>query len=526
MTRLARVFAGLLAAGALLQGQPKPEPPRPKLILAITVDQFRADYLTRFRGAYRAGLDRMLREGAVYTNCHYEHFPTVTAVGHATFLTGATPSVSGIVGNEWFDREAGRQVTSVADANYQTLGATSRDAASPRRLLVSTLGDELKMAGKGVKVVGVSFKDRSAILPAGRMADAAYWFDNRSGNFVTSTYYMAALPRWVEQFNAGRAADRFAGAEWRPVDETPGRPAAKPFRTMAAKADADYWGSLQATPYSNELIAQMAERAIENERLGSHEGVDLLAVSFSGNDYVGHKLGPDASEVRDMAIRTDRLLGRLFDYAEARAGKGAVLAVLTADHGVAPLPEVMAARRMPGGRFPELIVNEMLQARLSEIYGEGKWIAGRSGPSPYLNHHLIAEKKLDLAEVRRRAAAIVRGIAHIARVWTLDELAAGPAPRDQIDARVLRGLYPPRAADLYFVTEPYWMFEDEGTTHGTPYSYDSHVPLLIWGSGVRPGRHARRVAVNDIAPTLATMLEVETPSGSVGNPLVEVLGTQ
>jgi predicted AlkP superfamily pyrophosphatase or phosphodiesterase len=515
-----RIFAALSAAAAVL-GQPRPEHPRPKLILAITVDQFRADYLTRFRSHYRFGLDRMLREGAVYANCHYEHFPTVTAVGHATFLTGATPSIHGIVGNEWFSRELGRQVTSVSDANYTTLGAPGREAASPRKLLVSTIGDEMKMSGKGGKVIGISFKDRSAILPVGRMADAAYWFDNRSGNFVSSTFYMTALPRWVEEFNKSRSADRFVGAEWRPLDES--NPGAKPFKKLAGQADAAYWGSLQSTPYSNELIAQMAERAIENERLGAREGIDLLAVSFSGNDYVGHRLGPDAAEVRDISIRTDRLLGRLLEVAEAHAGKGNVLAVLTADHGVAPLPEVMAERRMPGGRLPEQVVSETLQARLGEIYGEGTWVAGRSGPSPYLNHHLIAERKLDLAEVRRRAAEIVRGIAHIARVWTLDELAAGPAPRDQVDARVLRGLYPPRAADIYFVTEPYWMFEDEGTSHGSPYAYDSHVPLLVWGTGVRAGRHPRRVEVNDIAPTLATMLDIETPSGSVGQPLMEVL---
>ncbi|MGH9671587.1 MAG: alkaline phosphatase family protein [Bryobacteraceae bacterium] len=519
MKQLFRHACGVLAAAVLAAAT---DAPRPKLVLAIMVDQFRYDYLTRFRSAYTAGFDRLLREGAVFTNAYYEHFPTVTAIGHSTFLTGATPSISGIVGNEWYDRELRRQVTSVFDPAAQTLDASGKEAASPRRLMVSTIGDELKMAGRGAnKVIGISFKDRSAILPVGRMADAAYWFDTHTGNFVTSTYYMSALPAWVRRVNDGRASNRYAGLEWRSI-EKPDTPA---FRIMAP-AGPELYATLQKSPFANELILHLAEQAIEAEHLGRHAETDVLAVSLSANDYIGHEVGPDDPRVRDISIRTDRLLGRLMDFAESRAGKGNVLLVLTADHGVSPLPELMQKRRMPGGRLAEDLVVKTLEQALSAIYGEGPWVVGKSGPSPYLNHELIGRKKLELAGVRRRAAEIVRGIPHVARVYTLDQLLEGRTPDDQVDRRVLRGIYPPRAADLYFVTEPYWMFEDEGTTHGSPYGYDAHVPVIFHGGAIRAGRHHRKVAVNDIAPTLATLLEIEPPAGSVGQVLTEVFSTR
>lgn len=510
-----------LAASAVAQIQP-PRPPaaRPKLVLAIVVDQFRYDYLLRFRSGYTSGLARLLREGAVFTNAFHEHFPTVTAVGHATFLSGALPTVSGIVGNEWYDRATGRQVTSVSDSSVELLGSAGGAGASPRRLLVSTLVDELKMSGRGEsKAIGVSMKDRSAILPVGHMADAAYWFDSRSGNFVSSTYYFPELPSWVRQFNDSRHVDRFAGAVWTAIEA----PGGKPFRTMAATAGVDLYGSLQRSPYGNELVAGFAERAIEAEQLGRHAGVDLLAVSFSANDYIGHALGPDAPEVRDISIRTDRLLGRLFQFAESRVGAGNLLVALTADHGVAPMPEVMQKRKMPGGRLPEEAVIDQVKARLSQLYGEGNWVAGKSGPAPYLNEDLIRQRKLDPAAVRRMAAEAAREVPHVARVYTRDQLLSGQLPDDPIDRRMRNGAHPTRLSDLFIVPEPYWVFEDEGTSHGTPYNYDAHVPVILMGPGVRAGRYHRRVAVNDIAPTLATLLGVETPAGSTGRVLEEAL---
>ncbi|MBM3813822.1 MAG: alkaline phosphatase family protein [Acidimicrobiia bacterium] len=512
-----------ILAAALLPAQRTAPPARTKLILALVVDQFRYDYLTRFRDQYNSGIDRMLRTGAVFTNAHYEHFPTVTAIGHATFLSGATPSISGIVGNEWYDRVLKRQVTSVFDPDHKQIGAGDAAGASPRNLLVSTIPDELKMSGRAPsKAFGLSIKDRSAILPVGRMADGAFWFDNKTGNFVSSTYFYEKLPAWVEEFNRSRVADKFLGSVWGSIED----PKAKPFLAMAPQLEEKYWGAMQRTPFGNDLLELLAERAVEAEKLGQGPGTDLLAVSFSSNDYVGHDEGPDSPLVRDISIRTDRVLGKLFAFLDKKIGMQNVLVVMTADHGVAPLPEVMQKRKMPGGRIPEKVVHGKVEERLARLYGEGKWVVGKSGPAPYLDHELIAAKKLDLIEVRKQAAEAVREIPQIYRVYTRDQLASGTTLEDQVDRRVRAGFNPWRAGDLFIVIQPYWLFEEKGTSHGTPYNYDSHVPVIFMGPGIKPGRFHGRAAVNDIAPTLATLLDVETPSGSVGRVLEEALAAR
>lgn len=311
------IFAALLLSSSLEAQLVK----QPKLVVAIVVDQFRYDYLTRFRSSYSGGFVQLLTKGAVFTNANYNHFPTVTAVGHSTVLSGATPSVSGIVGNEWFDRTTSGPVTSVSDATVHLLGASSA-ASSPRRMLVSTLGDEMKIVNPQVKVVGISLKDRAAILPVGRMADAAYWFDNRSGNFVSSTYYFPALPAWVEGYNKSRPGDKFANTEWM----------GKKFEGPGEALNA----SLAASPWGNELIESFAEAAVHQEKLGQRGVTDLLSVSFSSNDYVGHAVGPDDPKVKDMAIRTDGLLKKFFALLDQEVGMQNVLLVLTADHGVGP----------------------------------------------------------------------------------------------------------------------------------------------------------------------------------------------
>ncbi len=497
MNRL--ILAALSAATFICAAQTRPAPPpKPKLVVMIVVDQFRADYLWRFRGDYTGGLKRLIDKGAVFTNAHYEHFPTVTAVGHSTVLSGALPAASGIVGNEWFDRKTGKQVTSVSDESVTTLGVAGRKGASPHNLLVSTVGDELKMSGKGpAKVVGLSIKDRSAILPAGRMADGAYWLDKNSGNFVSSTFYFPELPAWAKTFNEKKAIDQWKG-------------------TM------DY-GKLSDSKFGNDIVELFAEAAIEGENLGGNGGTDLLSISFSVNDTIGHAKGPDSPEVKEISIRTDQVLARFFAFLEKRVGMQNVLVVLTADHGVAPLPELMQSRRMPGGRMTEKVVLDAIRKALNEKYGEAEWILGKSGPSPYLNHKLIADSKLDLEEVQQLAAQAVRQLPHIARVFTREELRRGQAMNDLAGRRVQNGFFYQRASDLFIVPEPYWLFEEKGTSHGTPWNYDSHVPVVFLGPWVKPGRYHELAAVNDIAPTLSTLLDIELPSGASGRVLSEAL---
>jgi hypothetical protein len=493
----------------LLHAQaPKPQPAKPpKLVLAIVVDQFRYDYLTRFRPDYNGGLARMMEQGAVFTNARFEHVPTVTAVGHSTFLTGATPALSGIIGNEWYDRAAGKRVSSVSDDATKLLGGEGA-GSSPRRLLQSTIGDELKLSGKGGKVVGISIKDRSAILPSGHMADGAFWFDSASGNFVSSTFYFAALPPWVAEYNQTRPADRFAGQEWMGTKLPPA-----PGKAL--------YGALESNPNGNELIQQLALRAISAEKLGSGSKIDLLAVSYSANDYVGHRLGPDAPQVRDMAIRVDKLIGDLIRACETAAGAGNVLVVMTADHGVAPIPEVNQARKMPGGRTKAADLRDTISQALTARYGAAAWITDVTDAGIFLN--LNPGKKVDRAEMENIAADAARTVPRVFRVYTRSQLLNGAILEDQVGVRVRNGFNAARSADLIVISDPYWIGEGAPATHGSPFSYDAHVPVMFLGAAIRPGRYHRNVAVNDIAPTLATLLEIETPSGSVGRVLDEAI---
>ncbi|MBI4877055.1 MAG: alkaline phosphatase family protein [Acidobacteria bacterium] len=499
------------------------KPSKPKLVLLVVVDQFRYDYLTRFRAHYTAGLARLLERGAVFTNAHLEHVPTVTAIGHSITLTGATPAVSGIAGNEWFDRESGKQVTSVTDDSTALLGAPGQ-GASPRRLLVTTVGDELKIATRGrARVYGISIKDRAAILPVGHMADGAFWFDAATGNFVGSTYYFPQLPAWAGEFNQSRAADQFLGREWMPIVKDFGPAVLKPFRKLPATPGKDYYDGLERTPWGNDIVVMLAERAIEGAKLGRGEATDLLSVSFSSNDRVGHLVGPDADDVRDLSAQTDRTLGRFLQFVDAKVGLDKTLVVFTADHGIAPLPEFAAQNKLPGGRLAAKTALDAIEKSLVVRYGEGKWVAGGSGSAPYFDYELIRRKGLDLAEVEDVAATAVRRLPHIARVYTGEQIRTGRLFGDLVAQRVANGYYDGRSPDLVIVPEPNWFFGTSGASHGAPFNYDTQIPVVFMGPGVRPGVYHQRIAALDIAPTVATILEVATPSGAAGRALAEII---
>ncbi len=498
----------LFALGAALPLLAQPSRPQPKLVVTIVVDQFRYDYLTRFRAGYHSGIDQLLTRGAVFADAHYIHFPTVTAVGHSTVLTGATPSISGIIANDWYDRRLAATITSVSDPSVKALGVDVT-ASSPHNLLVSTIGDELRTVSERSKVVGISLKDRAAILPVGRMANGAYWFDNKSGDFISSTWYFPALPGWVSDFNSSRPADKYAGVDWM----------GKKFAPVGEKLNA----SLAASPWGNELIEAFTERAITGEQLGQRGVTDILAVSFSSNDYVGHAMGPDSPEVKDMAFRTDLLFGRFFAFLDKHVGMKDVLVVMTADHGVAPVPETSLARKMPGGRFGAGTVEKAIETALVARYGEGKWVVASFESATYLNSALIAQKKLDHAEVDRTAAEALAAMPHVMSVYTREQIMNGGVREDPTGMRVANGFYPSRSGDIFVQLEPYWLFGGgtSGTSHGTTFDYDTHVPVIFMGPGIKPGKYYNSIAVNDIAPTLAAILNIETPSGSVGHILSE-----
>lgn len=501
------------------------EVPDVRLILLIAVDQFRFDYLTRFRSDYTAGIKRLLTDGAVFTNANLEHYPTVTAVGHATMLSGATPAASGIVGNDWFDRDTGANVTSVSDPAVKPVGSPTGAAASPRRLLVSTVGDELKMASPATKgapdaprVFGVSLKDRSAILPVGRGADAAYWWDTKTGSFVSSTYYFADVPEWVRAFNDRKSADTHVGAAWTAL-ATP----SVALKQLPKEPGAALYDAVYASPFGNEAVFAFADQLLVREQLGQRNTTDLLSVSFSSNDSVGHTHGPDSPQVRDISVRTDRTIGQLLARVDKLVGLQHTLVAFTTDHGVAPVPESLQERSLPGGRLTSKELFDPIQLALAARFGEGKWILGTAGSSPYLNYALMETLQLDPSEVRRVAADAAAKIPRVARVYTRDQLLRGQVPNDRIGTRVVRSYNAQRSGDLEIILEPYWMRQATGTTHGTPYSYDAHIPLILMGRRIKAGEYSQAVALNDLAPTISTLVGVEMPAASSGRVLTEVL---
>jgi hypothetical protein len=500
----------LLAAACLLTAAPR----KPKLVLVIAIDQFRYDYLTRYRGEFHAGFDRLLTKGAVFTNARYRHFPPLTALGHSVILSGAMPSVSGIAGNEWYDRDEGQHVTSVSDSHTQLVGGNGGPGASPHRLLVSTISDELKMADGGKsRVVGISLKDRAAILLVGHMADGAYWFDNTSGNFVSSTYYFRELPGWVKDFDNSRPGEKYRGAAW--LDhKLPGN-----LKELYGTSDES---PLESSPFGNELVELLAERAVTAEQLGRRDFTDVLAISFTSNDKVGHDYGPDSAEARAVTLGADQLIEKLFQTVNRQVGLENVLVVLTGDHGAAPSPEVNAMRKMPGGRISAATLTQVAQAALEKKYGAGEWVAGTWDVSVYLNQLLMASKKLDPAAVERAAAQALMAMPHVARVYTREEIAHGELLQDDIGRLITNGFNVRRGADMEVVLDPYWIISDKAASHTSPYGYDVHVPVIIMGPDIRAGRYDQSIAVNDVAPTLATILGVETPSGSAGRVLSEI----
>jgi len=560
----------VLALTAVTLGQRRPQPTtsetkRPRLVLLIVVDQFRYDYLERFGDLFAPnGLRRLLQQGASWTQSNYDHTPTYTAPGHATMMTGAYPAETGIVGNEWPDRSVGKRVTSVSDPSVQLLGGKGT-GSSPHRLLGSTLGDELRLAtGDRSKVIGISIKDRSAILPSGRHANAAYWENN--GNFVSSTYYFNDLPSWVVSFNNAKQADQYFGKKWErllPESEYleragPDSPAWE--KIGAAPGDTNafphtitggltapgpaFYTQLDHSPFVNELLLSFAKQTITNEQLGADSYTDVLTVSFSGNDYVGHRYGPYSQEVMDVTLRIDRQIGELLDFVNTKVGLANTLVAFTADHGVAPIPEHAWALKLDGGRINVTELVKKMRAAISAKYNpQGKT------PDPtddyiykykdengtlrdafynsnlYFNYDALRRDGVNVAEIAEVAGQAALTFPGIARYFTRAQLLRGAtSPDNPIERRVLHGFNPTRSGDLILIAEPYKFMGDLlPTTHGTPYSYDTNVPTIIMGAGVIAGRYLDPASPADIAPTLSALLRVTKPSNTTGRVLIEAI---
>ncbi|MBP6824185.1 MAG: alkaline phosphatase family protein [Acidobacteria bacterium] len=533
----------ILPASAQQRRRAASSPKKVRLVVGIVIDQFRADYLSRFADQFgEGGFKRLLDGGAVFTNANYIHTPTYTACGHSTLMTGAPPSMTGIIGNEWYDRTTGKRVTSVNDDKTKLLGGREgASGMSPHRLLGSTIGDEMKFATAGqAKVIGISFKDRSAILPAGKRPDAAYWFDGSTGNFVTSSYYAADLPDWVKDFNRDQNCRKYFGTKWdrllpesayarsAPDDVTYEKSSFGtkfPYTLNGGedKPGAKFINQFEASPMANDHLVNLAKAAIENEKLGADDVTDLLTISFSANDLLGHFLGPYSQEVQDMTLRTDRSLAELFSYLDKKIGLDQIVIALTADHGVAPIPEQVRALGY-GGRVEAKQITETVTATLNQRFGEEKWVIQAVNGNVYLDDAAIERRKLNSGEVEAAAAQAVLKIAGVNSVFTRSDIIAGRMPNNAIARSVANGFHAQRNGNLVIVTEPfYFIGEGVTTTHGSPYKYDTHVPVIFYGAGIAAGKYPAVSSPADIAPTLASILNLETPSNSVGRILTEAI---
>ena len=536
-TVVALLTAAMAGTAASAAAQSPGAGARPRLVVAIAVDQLRADYMDRFRRFFgRSGFNLFLQRGASFASARYEHATTVTCAGHAVMLTGSYGTVNGIIANDWYDAVAGKEVYCAADTTVRLVGV-DLEGRSPRNLKNATVGDLLKInTGGRSKVVTVSAKDRSAIMMGGHLNDAAYWMVDTL--FVTSTYYRKEMPAWARQFNGAGKVSSYFGKKWERLLPAAAYDMVGP-DDVAAEADEAGAGrtfphpigdadAFDISPFSNDVLAAFAMRAVTEEGLGRDTVPDLLAVSFSANDRVGHAYGPDSHEVMDVTVRLDRTLARLFAFLDKTVGLANVVMVLTADHGVAPLPEVFANLH-PGAsarRFNPAVVDTAVEAALRARYGPAPapgWIIHHDQPHLYLNPAAVRGRRVTLEDAERVAQAAIMSVPGVHEALTSSDLATGRA-RGLRTAEVL-SFYPGRSGNIYYQMEPYILVDDEptGTGHGTPWAYDQQVPLLFYGSRIVPGVRRTPAAVADIAPTLSALLGLTAPGGAQGRVLAEVL---
>jgi hypothetical protein len=494
----------------------------PALMVIVVVDQFRPDYVTRFTryllpphqaDGRPGGFRYLMASGADYTDCRYLQLPTVTGVGHSVISTGAFPYRSGVVANNWY--EAGHDEYAVQDDAVKLVPASSGGGRSAANLRVSTLGDELKAVyGGQCRTVSISLKDRAAILLAGHHPDVCVWFDTTRVGWQTSQAFLApgaTLPAWADALNQSAMVTQRPARDW----SADGLALAH----LAAN-ESGYFEHLATTPWGNDLTLQAVDQAIDHEQLGHHAACDLLTINLASNDYVGHRYGPYSPQVADMTIQTDRQLAHLLYHLNRSVGLSNVVFVLTADHGVAPIPE---SALIPGGRMAEATWQQAVDTALSDRFGTDHYVAAVDEPSVYLKPQTLADHHVAAADARIVSADALRALPGVSAVYTRDQLLAGQVPPTEEARGAVLGFYPKRSGDLVVTLSPGWIVGSTPTSHSSDWTYDTHVPLFLSGWGIRPITVTRPVHPNDIVLTLSTMLGIAYPDGAEGEVLREAV---
>ncbi|MGC3944908.1 MAG: alkaline phosphatase family protein [Chryseolinea sp.] len=521
---------------------------RPKLVVGIVVDQMRQEYLYRFYDKFgEGGFRRLMNDGFMLRNAHYNYVPTVTGPGHASVYTGSTPAIHGIIGNEFYDKKAKKFVNCVEDSTRKAVGSPSMEGdVSPSRLLASTVTDELKLfTQKRSKVIGISIKDRGAVLPAGHMANAAYWYDGKSGQFITSTYYVSAMPDWVTKFNAQKLPEKYLAQDWNtlyPIEKyTESGPDDTPYeRKFSGQAKSTFpyqvanlrvkgsFEFLGNTPYADDFLTEFAKAALTNEQLGKDNDTDFLCISYSTPDAVGHRTGPNSVEIEDMYLRLDKNLADLFDRLDKEVGANKYTVFLTADHAVADVPQYLKDNKMPAGYFSEGQLKTRLDSYLNASFPGKNYIENISNGQIFLNHDLFNQDPrngaIELLIVTEMIGKLLMTMDGVAGYYTADMIRDASYTDGGIKGFVARGYNFKRSGDIVISLEPGWFdaVSIQGTTHGSPYSYDTNVPALFYGFGIKKGSSVRYHPITDIAPTISALLRIKYPSGCTGQPVEEI----
>ncbi|WP_179414458.1 alkaline phosphatase PafA [Mucilaginibacter sp. E4BP6] len=523
--------------------------PRPKLVVGIVVDQMRWDYLYRFYERYQSnGFKRLLNEGFSCENTQVNYIPTFTGPGHTCIYTGSVPSIHGIAGNDYIIQATGKSMYCTEDNSVQTVGSTSiAGQMSPRNLLVTTVTDELKLATNfRSKVIGIALKDRGGILPAGHTANAAYWFDDKSGNWITSTYYMKELPQWAKDFNDQKLPETYLKLDWTslyPVEtylqSTPddskyeGKFKGTDAPTLPVKTSALYkqsgLGLIRSTPYGNTLTIDMAVAAINGEQLGQGDQTDFLAMSLSSPDYIGHQFGINAVEIEDTYLRLDRDIANFLNFLDAKVGKGNYTVFLTADHGAAHNTAFLNDHDIPAGVWDEASVLKDMNKMLMDKYKTDSLVLSLNNYQVNFNYRIVNYLHIDQDELKKECIKYLQKQPEIEYAVDMAKVASSSIP-EPLRERIINGYNAKNSGAIQIILDPAWFTGHgsgdggpTGTTHGTWNPYDNHIPLVFMGWGIQHGSAVREVHMTDIAPTIAALLHIQAPNGCIGVPIPEVL---
>jgi len=497
---------------------------RPKLIVVIVIDQFRGDYLERYREQFGDGGFRLfLDHGAYFTDCNYDYADTRTAPGHSTLFTGSYASGHGILANEWWDPQKQKLVTSVEDGGTKLVGiASTSSGASPHNLLSDTLGDELKLATGGkARVFAISLKDRAAVLPGGFSGNGAYWIDGKTGAWITSTYYHQLLPEWVEKFNDNHRTDKYWNREWKDNDGN-GLGSTAPRKNSDGTA-ASFYDVIGSTPFANEYEFEFAKELVVYEKMGTGPATDLLAISLSANDILGHRVGPDSPQMKSMALELDRQLKEFFEFLGHQIGLANVWLALSADHGIAPLPEYAKTLRLPAENLDVAALKGEINSLLAKRYAKkADYLADLDYPMVWLNDAAFAaagrkenDAEADAGEAMKQAG--------FPAYFTKSQLARGETPNTELGRRYAHSYSPYGGWYVMAVPSPFRVGTTKGTDHSTPFSYDTHVPLAFYGLAFQSGIYRTHAEPVDLAVTLASLLGINAPTHATGRVLTEAI---